>query len=132
MAFWGTVKEVGVDDEGLLEFYQNFFTYPLYRDTELQIFKAFGSRKIGLTTWNPIRLWKGYKEMGKRLKDKQIEGNLIGEGMIMGGVLVFDARGELKYAYEEDIGEPFELADIRAAVTAVVLKNNKEPSNEEL
>ena len=122
---WGTVKEIGVDDEGLLEFYQDYFTFPLYRDVDRSIYAAFGSRKIALTTWNPLRLWKGYKEMGRRISGKQIEGNYKGEGMIQGGILVFDATGALRYAYEEDIGSPLELADIRAAVMSVLNDNDE-------
>lgn len=125
--FWGTVKEVGVDDEGLWEFHHTFFPFPLYRDVGLKLYSALGSRKIALTTWNPLRLWKDYKELGRRMTEKQIKGNLKGEGMIQGGILIFDATGKLRYALEEDIGNPLELADIRAAVNAVV---NVEIKNE--
>lgn len=117
---WGTVKETGVDDEGLYDFYNRFYTFPLYRDVTLAIYTAFGSRRIALTTWNPWRLWNGYQELKNRMTDQRIKGNYKGEGMIQGGVLVFDAAGTLRYAYEEDIGTPLEVEDIRAAINAVL------------
>jgi hypothetical protein len=125
VAFWGTVKETCVDDVGLLEFYDSYFTFPLFRDVELQLYTALGSRKIGLKTWNPFRLYRGYKELGSRMSEKKIEGNLKGEGMIQGGVLVFGASGQIEYAYEEDVGEPLEMDDIRAAINAVLVKPQK-------
>jgi hypothetical protein len=128
---WGTVKETGVDYEGLAEFTNSFFPHALFRDVDLALYTAFGSRKIGLTTWNPFRLWKGYKDMGNRLSEKKIEGNLIGEGMIQGGVLIFDATGTLRYAYEEEIGTPFEMEDIRAAVNDVLETDIDKPAAKE-
>lgn len=118
---WGIIKEVGVDDEGLAEFYNKYYTYPLYKDDKLAVYQAFGNRKIKLNTWNPIKLYKGYKEMTKRVaKEKNITGNLKGEGIIQGGVLVLDKQGQIQYVYEEDIGNELEMKDIQAAVDAVV------------
>ena len=80
---FGTVKEIGVDDSGLAEFYNNYYTYPLFKDDGLVMYNDFfGRRKIKLTTYNPIQLYRGYKDMNKRLKDKNLEGNLTGEGMV--------------------------------------------------
>jgi len=80
---FGTVKEIGVDDSGLAQFYNNYFTYPLFKDDGLVMYNDFfGRRKIKLTTYNPIKLYRGYKDMNKRLKDKNLEGNLTGEGMV--------------------------------------------------
>ena len=117
--FWGMVKETGVDDEGLAEFYNNHFTFPLYRDEERVAYQALGNRKIGLTTWNPWRLWKGYNDMNQRLKEKNLEGNLVGEGLVQGGVFIFDAKGVLRYAYEEETGSPLKMADLQAAMDHV-------------
>jgi hypothetical protein len=80
---FGTVKEVGVDDTGLKEFYHDHFTYPLFKDDGLVFYNDFfGKRKIKLTTYNPMKLWKGYKDMNKRLKEKDLGGNMAGEGMV--------------------------------------------------
>ena len=74
---WGIIKEVGVDDAGLSEFYHKFFQFPLYLDVERQVFQAFGNRRIALTTWNPLRLYRGMKDMGTRLASKNITGNYV-------------------------------------------------------
>ena len=80
---FGVVKEIGVDDSGLGEFYNNHFTYPLFKDDGLVMYNDFfGKRKVKLTTYNPMKLYKGYKDMNKRLKEKNLEGNLTGEGMV--------------------------------------------------
>jgi hypothetical protein len=117
---WGIVKETGVDDEGLYEFQKTYYPFPLYKDVQWAIYNAMGNRKIALTTWNPWKLWKGYKAMSQRLKQQKIDGNLKGEGMIQGGILVFDASGILRYAYEEEIGTPLDMKDIRGAYDALV------------
>ena len=78
---FGIVKEIEVDDEGLSVFYNDHFTYPLYKDDDLVVYNDFfGKRKLKLTTYNPITLYKGYKAMNKRLKSKKLDGNLTGEG----------------------------------------------------
>jgi AhpC/TSA antioxidant enzyme len=126
---WGIIKEVGVDDAGLSEFYHSFFHFPLYLDVERQTFQAFGNRKIGLTTWNPIRLYRGMKEMGNRLSNKNIAGNYVGEGMIQGGILLFDSLGELRFAYEEQIGNELPMEDLQAAVDAICSGSSNNNNN---
>lgn len=123
---WGVVKETGVDDEGLLEFYNKYFPFPLFLDENRSIYQGMGNRKIKFRTLNPIRLWRGFRSMGSRLKEKKIEGNLVGEGMIQGGILVFDKDGKIQYAYEEAVGEELDMDDIRAAVKAVRGKGSEE------
>jgi len=119
--FWGIVKETGVDDEGLSDFYNKYYNFPLYRDVELVSYAAFGNKKITENmTWNPFKLYRGYKELTKRLKDKKdLEGNLVGEGMIKGGVFVLNPDGEVVYAYEENTGDPIVLEDIQAAMDSM-------------
>lgn len=107
---FGTVKEIGVDDEGLKEFYNEHFTYPLFKDDGLVFYNEFfGKRKIKLTTYNPIKLYKGYKDMTQRLKEKKLDGNYTGEGLIQGGIVIFDKEGKVRYAYEEEIGKEIEM-----------------------
>mmetsp|Transcript_88 Transcript_88/g.147 ORF Transcript_88/g.147 Transcript_88/m.147 type:complete len:233 (-) Transcript_88:250-948(-) len=88
---WAVIKEVGVDDEGLLSLYQNFFNFPFFKDSSMNIYKAMGNRKVGIVP-NPLKIAARYLAIRKRLKEKNIEGNIIGdgEGMVLGGVLIFD------------------------------------------
>ena len=117
---FGVVKEIGVDDEGLTEFYKNSFPFPLYKDDGLVFYNEFyGMRKLKLTTWNPVRLYRGFKEMNARLKEKNLEGNLTGEGLVQGGIVIFGKDGKAKYAYEEETGKEVPMDDIVAALKAV-------------
>jgi len=117
---FGVVKEIGVDDQGLTEFYKDHFAYPLFKDDGLVLYNEFfGKRKIKLTTYNPIKLYGGYKDMSSRLKEKKLEGNMKGEGMVQGGLIIFDKAGKARYAYDEDIGNELKMDDIVAALKAV-------------
>lgn len=116
---FGLVKEVGVDDAGLTDFQSNFFPYPLYRDEETTFYSALGSRKISVKSWNPFKIWRGIREVYKRMKKKNISGNMTGEGLIQGGIIIFDKDGKAKYAYREETGFEVPINDILAAVKMV-------------
>jgi len=116
---WGIIKETGVDDAGLTDFHTKYFHYDTYRDENLAVYAAMGNRRIKLTTWNPITLFQGFRNMTKRLGDKKIPGNLAGEGLVQGGLLVFDSDGRLAYAYEEQIGSEIEMDVLLAATRAL-------------
>mmetsp|Transcript_4 Transcript_4/g.6 ORF Transcript_4/g.6 Transcript_4/m.6 type:complete len:140 (-) Transcript_4:262-681(-) len=118
---FGIVKETGVDDEGLQTFHNDFFTRPLYRNDSLEFYQALGNRKLGLSfLWKMLR---SYKSMNTRFGAKKIEGNLIGEGRLMGGVIIFDKTGTPKYAYEEITGNELPIDDIIAALESVKNQN---------
>mmetsp|Transcript_63093 Transcript_63093/g.150397 ORF Transcript_63093/g.150397 Transcript_63093/m.150397 type:complete len:146 (-) Transcript_63093:99-536(-) len=92
----GIIKEVAptktadTDEKlGVAEFQKKYFSDPLYLDEENNFYKALGSRKLSLPSWNPFKLWSGWKKLTARLKSKpEIEGNMVGEGLVQGGVLV--------------------------------------------
>lgn len=121
---FGVVKETGVDDEGLRAFQNDHYSFPLYRDENLDFYRAFGDGKItdSMSYWtllNPYKLYKGMKEMGKRMESKNLEGNMVGEGLKTGGIIVFGSDGKPKYAYKEITGSPLETDDIVAALRDV-------------
>jgi hypothetical protein len=117
---FGTVKEIGVDDAGLTEFYTDHYTYPLFKDDGLVFYNDFfGKKKIKLTTYNPFKLYSGYNAMTQRMKEKKLDGNLKGEGMVQGGVIIFDKNGKARYAYEEETGKELVMEEIIAALKVV-------------
>ena len=122
---WGVVKETSVDDEGLVEFVQNYFSFDLYRDEGLSLYSALGNRSIfSLKTWNPLRWYRWLTNVSSRLHAKNITGNFKGEGIIQGGVLIFDRHGTLRFAYEEVTGEELNTDEILEALRVLENENN--------
>lgn len=119
---FGLVKEVGVDDAGLSDFHSKYYPYDLYRDEGLVFYNEFlGRRTLGLSSisLNPIKIFRGLRSVSKRIKSKSIDGNLTGEGIVKGGVILFDKNGEAKYAYQEETGTELPVDDIAAAAIAI-------------
>merc|ERR1711965_43917 len=114
---FGVVKETGVDDEGLHTFQKKFFNFPLYRDEELDFYKLVGKRSM--TARNFMGLIWNMRQHNKRFKEKDIEGNMIGEGLKQGGLVVFDKNGKQQYIYKEITGDDIPVDDIEAALKAV-------------
>lgn len=116
-----------MDDEGLMEFSTKFFPHPLYMDESQQVYEALGRRKITtFRTWNPIRLYRGFKAMKARLGNKpDLTGNYIGEGLVQGGILIFDKNGDTRAVYLEETGNEPPLDDILTALKALQVENNQ-------
>jgi hypothetical protein len=111
------VKEIDVDNEGLLGLYQSYFRFPFFRDTNWNIYKVLGDRRVNILT----ALWR-YKSAKARWESKGLSGNMIGkgEGMLLGGVMVFDRKGELQYAYKEKFGLALPVDEIRTAINNII------------
>lgn len=114
---FGIVKETSVDDEGLREFHSKYYDYPLYKNEGLEFYNALGSGKIGLSTM--MKILFGYRSLTKRWKSKKIDGNMVGEGIVKGGVIIFDKKGKPKYSYQEITGNQMPVDDIAAAVKSI-------------
>ena len=56
-----------------------------------------------------------YKRIGK----KGISGNNKGEGIIKGGVIIFDTKGKPLYAYKEKMGADLPVQDLIATLEAI-------------
>jgi hypothetical protein len=117
---FGTVKEIHVDDTGLNEFYHEYYTYPMYKDDNLFFYNDFfGKRTVTLPSYNPFKLVSEAVTVKKRLSEKNVSGNIKGEGLVQGGVIVFDKCGKPRYAYEEETGKEMNMDDIIAALKDV-------------
>lgn len=130
---YGIVKEEElpqpVDAEkmrGVAEFESQYFCGPLYLSDEARtIYQFLGNKKIFTlgsifkSLLKPWRLRRELKEMSARMKSRKIEGNMVGDGLIKGGVLCIAPSGDIKYTFYEDAGKGIPTdcqADIVAAV----------------
>jgi len=121
-------KELGVE-----EFASKYFCGPLYLSgKDREIYAALGSSPIfswgglGKALLNPLGVRRQLKEMGKRLEAKKeetgLEGNMRGDGLIKGGVLVVAPDSSVRHVFYEDPGNgipPESLTAIISAATAV-------------
>jgi peroxiredoxin len=119
---WAVVKEIDVDNDGLLNLYQKHFKFPFFLDEKRALYGALGQRRISLS--QTVNLLFGLRRMRlkKRCKDKGIEGNVLGKGasMVLGGVIVFDRRGNIRYAYQDQFSIELPVDEIKAAISQVV------------
>eukprot|EP00934_Nitzschia_sp_Nitz4_P003477 Nitzschia sp. Nitz4//scaffold89_size161592//133406//134226//NITZ4_002397-RA/size161592-snap-gene-0.182-mRNA-1//-1//CDS//3329559673//3467//frame0 len=116
----GVVKETGVDDKGLMDFYSQYYPFPLYRDDEFSFFKAMESGTFMKNmSWNPFKTWQTIQDIKGRMQGKDIKGNMKGDGIRSGGVLVFGQDGQVKYMYKESTGIPIDEEGLLKAVQAV-------------
>lgn len=105
---------------GLVEFQNKYFCGPLYLSDEGRtLYDFLGSQPIftfgtlGRALLNPLKARRELKEMGERMKAKGLEGNMVGDGLVKGGVLCIAPSGELTYTFYEDAGKgiPSECQD---------------------
>jgi len=114
LPLFAVVKECEAPGEKILgvdEFAQRYFCGPLYQDVDLVFFEALGKKPIftfgtlGSLLLNPLRARREMKEMGDRQKMKGIEGNMKGDGLIKGGVLVISPKDEVVHTFYEEPGK---------------------------
>jgi len=115
VALVGAVKETGVADAELLKFYDLYFRHAIYKDDQWQVYKAMGGRKL---SW--IQLIAGSLRSEKRYKSKGIDNKKFGGDLHMqGGLLIFDKRGRLRYAYHEEYGYELDVDLVKQAITEI-------------
>lgn len=111
---------------GVADFAEQYFCGPLFlSDEERTLYQYLGNQPIftlgtlGRALLNPFKARREMKEMGERMKAKNIEGNMVGDGLTKGGVLCIAPSGKIEYIFREDPGKgiPQEAQD--AIVNAV-------------
>lgn len=111
---------------GVAAFEQKFLSGGhVYKDEDRAFYAFLGNRKLidarsflG-ALFRPLGTWRALKRVRDRLKRKKIEGNMVGEGLLLGGVLVIDRDGEVTYAHPEKAGEPADIDAVDAALDAL-------------
>lgn len=116
---FAVVKEVGIDDHGLIEFHNDYFPYPLYRDQGYAFYHALGDRKAFGAILNPLSIFSMAWDGVQRLWRRNIGGNLKGEGLVQGGIIVFDKMGVPIAMYQEDTGKDLPVADLVNALQCI-------------
>ena len=117
---FGVVKET-VDECGLLEFSSTYFrSYPLFVDKSYCFYQALGDRKVGFgSLLNPIALVGILCDAVTRLSKKSISGNVMGEGIVQGGLIVFGPDRQPVAMYPEETGQDLRIADLAAALQVI-------------
>lgn len=128
----GVIKEVapvsGAETDEILgvgEFHSKYFgNHPLYIDKEHAFYKYFGGKSLlsqPLHSWNPFTLFRDFKGMQERLKTKGVEGNLKGEGLLKGGLLIINPKTqEIVYRHEEATGSEMPYDEIGQVLKTMV------------
>lgn len=111
-------EDTGPKGLGLGEFQTKYFEgQPVYWDEDQAFVKEMGNRmikfKFKAPWWKPWAIWGEIQEGLKKLKDKGVEGNFVGDGVTLGGVLCIGPGDQgVTYAHFEendpDVGMPAE------------------------
>ncbi|GKY96648.1 hypothetical protein MPSEU_000624400 [Mayamaea pseudoterrestris] len=113
--FWGIVKESSGQEQSLLNFYDNYFHFPLYVDNKWSIYKAMGDRKLCII--NAVKqAFRARSRWASKGLCNQFNGK--GDARLQGGILIFK-RGKLRFACDEVFGKELDLNDFRATIRAL-------------
>lgn len=110
---------------------QYFLNNPVYMDTSKKFYSFLGDKSLlaqPWSSWNPFRLYADFQSMQRRLSSKGVEGNLAGEGLLKGGVLLMSPTKGVVYRHEEVTGYEAPYEEIGKAIKDMF--DNGVPSNE--
>lgn len=122
---FGIVKETAVDDDGLVEFVDKYFDFPVYCDKTYAFYRALGDRKVGIVDiLNPLALVGIICDSASRVLEKSIDGNFYGEGIVQGGYVFFGSDRKPRFMYQEETGKDLKVAELAAALEVVRASHN--------
>ena len=119
LAVVGVVKDSSSEcsQASVMNFYQNYFQRtPIFQDKSMGIFSAMGAKKL-----HPLAAMMRQVQSLKRYKRKGVcQGPAsVSENKILGGVLIFDRQGTLRYCQEERVGVAFDVEAMQDAIREV-------------
>lgn len=131
--FVGIIKEVApvsgaaTDEElGVNEFHVKYFNNnPLYLDQEKTFYSFLGNKSLfnqKLPSWNPFKLYSDFNSMGDRVKSKGVDGNMKGEGLLKGGLLIITPEEGIVFRHEEETGFCMPYEKIGEVLKEIVAK----------
>jgi hypothetical protein len=109
----GVIKQTsGSRDPALLDFYTDYFPFPLYKDEGWNLYRKLGNKKLSL--WKMI---SRIPELDRRFKRKGIRNIPFGGDLFtQGGVLIFDKEAKLRFVYYESFGKELDMDAIQWAI----------------
>lgn len=110
----GIVKETDEDDDVLIDFNEDYFSYPLYEDASQNFYRFLGDRKI-----NALHYMTTKPKLKKRWTQNRIKHVPGGDYLVQGGVLIFDALGNLHETFYEQYGDLLDVDAIRRAIITI-------------
>jgi AhpC/TSA antioxidant enzyme len=138
---FGIIKDT-CDEEGIMEFQRDYFPFPLYVDPSMAFYQALGDRKLSLSqilttkeAWKSI-LCSAYQSVfpskpsilvrrasssssSTSLEEKKIAASAAGDGMVLGGLVIFHRSGQPVAMVSEQPGPTLPLGDILQTLQAM-------------
>ena len=100
------------------------FCGPLYHDPERVFWEALGNEPIfslgtlGQALLRPLKLRRELQEMGARQAAKGVAGNMNGDGLAKGGILVIAPDDQVCHVFKEDPGKGVPSEEMAALLSA--------------
>lgn len=110
----GVIKPEAVPSARLLEFYTDYFNFPLYQDDDWLLYGSAALRNRRLSLWRLLSKAPGLEKQYARQGVRNFP--LGGDLFTNGGLLIVDSTGRLRFVYHERYGDELDMEDIAWAV----------------
>jgi AhpC/TSA antioxidant enzyme len=153
---FGIIKDT-CDEEGIVEFQKDYFPFPLYVDPSMAFYQALGDRKLSLSqilstkeAWKSL-LCSAYQsvfptkpsKLARRASSSSSSTSLeekkaaaassltVSDGMVLGGLVIFDHSGRPVAMYPEQPGPTLPLVDVLQTLQALMSRLHAAEEEEE-